>query len=136
MVDGDGIAHTTYHSQRNCSVSPHDLHDGTSKTVPNYSSEWHEYAVQFSPTQARFFVDGQLVLDVPPCQARQHHQQQAGPKLPQPDTHCGVFFDVGYHLLLNTAIGGDWPQPPDAGTEFPGYHRIDYVRVAQPRGLL
>ena len=120
MVDGDGIAHTTYHSQRNCSVSPHDLHDGTSKTVPNYSSEWHEYAVQFSPTQARFFVDGQLVLDVPPCQARQHH--------------CGVFFDVGYHLLLNTAIGGGWPQPPDVRTEFPGYHRIDYVRVAQPRG--
>ena len=68
MVNGDGKAHTTYHSQPNCSVSPHDEHDGTSVRVDNFSTEWHEYAAQFSPTEAVFYVDGQVVLDVPKCE--------------------------------------------------------------------
>ena len=119
MVDGDGGAHATYHSQPNCSVSPHDLHDGGSLLVSNFSDVWHEYAVEFSPQKAAFFVDGQVVLDVPKC----------APGAP-PDSKCGVFFDAPYHLLLNTAIGGPWPQPPDEGTAFPGYHRVDWVRVS------
>jgi licheninase len=123
MVDGDGMAHATYHSQPNCSVSPHDLHDGTSALVGNFSSAWHEYAVQYSPTEAKFYIDGELLLDVPLC-------LDSAPN----NTHCGHFFDVPYHLLLNTAIGGPWPQQPDAETEFPGHHRVDWVRVAQEHG--
>ena len=118
MVDGDGMAHTTYHSQQNCS-GPHDLHDGNKIHVSNFSSAWHEYAVEYSPTAATFYVDGVRVIDVPKCIASSNN------------THCGEFFDVGYHLLINTAIGGPWPRPPGAATVFPGYHRVDYVRVAQ-----
>ncbi|MBL8015490.1 MAG: family 16 glycosylhydrolase, partial [Candidatus Doudnabacteria bacterium] len=33
------------------------------------------------------------------------------------------------YLLLNLAVGGDWPGPPDASTIFPSYYEIDYVRV-------
>ena len=119
MVDGDGIAHATYHSQPNCSVSPHNLHDGNSIRVSNFSNAWHEYAVEYSPTAASFYVDGVRVLDVPKCIAS------------SANTHCGQFFDVGYHLLINTAIGGPWPKPPSSATVFPGYHRVDYVRVAE-----
>ena len=43
-----------------------------------------------------------------------------------------LFFDAPYYVILNTAVGGPWPAPPDAGTAFPTYHAVDYVRVAQP----
>lgn len=124
MVDGAGVAHATYHSQPNCSVAPHDLHDGCSVHVADFGATWHEFAVEFSPTTARFYVDGQTVMDVPSC-------ARTDPR----GIRCGAFFDVGYHLVLNTALGGPWPQAPDASTEFPGFHRIDYVRVAQLAAL-
>ncbi len=38
-------------------------------------------------------------------------------------------FDVGFHLLLNLAVGGNLPGPPDATTVFPQELVIDYVRV-------
>jgi hypothetical protein len=35
-------------------------------------------------------------------------------------------------LLLNMAIGGNWPGYPDASTPFPSSMFVDYVRVYQP----
>ena len=129
MIDGDSIARATYHSQPNCSVAPHNLQDQGRIALGNWQprlprlakncSAWHEYAVEYSPTSAKFFVDGIETLNVPDCSAGYS------------DKHCGRFFDVPYFLILNTAIGGFWPQEPDAATEFPGYHRVDWVRVAQ-----
>lgn len=41
------------------------------------------------------------------------------------------FIDTHFYAILNTAVGGPWPGQPNADTQFPTYHRIDYVRVAQ-----
>jgi beta-glucanase (GH16 family) len=40
-------------------------------------------------------------------------------------------FDDGQssYILLNLAIGGDWPHSPDASTPFPAEMLVDYVRV-------
>jgi beta-glucanase (GH16 family) len=38
-------------------------------------------------------------------------------------------FDQRFHLLLNVAIGGNWPGSPDETTIFPQKMLIDYVRV-------
>ena len=38
-------------------------------------------------------------------------------------------FDVDFHLLLNLAVGGNWPGNPDGSTVFPQDYVIDYVRV-------
>jgi beta-glucanase (GH16 family) len=40
-------------------------------------------------------------------------------------------FDAGQSnfIILNLAIGGNWPGPPDASTPFPSEMLIDYVRV-------
>jgi beta-glucanase (GH16 family) len=32
-------------------------------------------------------------------------------------------------MLLNMAVGGNWPGSPDAATKFPAQLKIDYVRV-------
>jgi len=38
-------------------------------------------------------------------------------------------FDRPFFLLLNVAVGGDWPGSPDATTVFPQTMLVDYVRV-------
>jgi beta-glucanase (GH16 family) len=35
------------------------------------------------------------------------------------------------YLMLNLAVGGEWPGPPDANTVFPATMSVDYVRVWQ-----
>jgi beta-glucanase (GH16 family) len=35
------------------------------------------------------------------------------------------------YMLLNLAVGGDWPGPPNDETVFPAYFEVDYVRVYQ-----
>lgn len=44
-------------------------------------------------------------------------------------------FDKPYFLLLNLAVGGVWPGPPDADTEFPARMVVDYVRVYDLAGV-
>jgi beta-glucanase (GH16 family) len=38
-------------------------------------------------------------------------------------------YDHPFFLLLNLAVGGNWPGNPDAATEFPQRMTVDYVRV-------
>jgi beta-glucanase (GH16 family) len=40
-------------------------------------------------------------------------------------------FDAGQSnfIILNLAIGGDWPGPPDSSTPFPSEMLVDYVRI-------
>jgi len=38
-------------------------------------------------------------------------------------------FDQRFHLLLNVAVGGNWPGPPNDQTTFPQEMVVDYVRV-------
>ncbi len=40
-------------------------------------------------------------------------------------------FDAGQanFIILNMAVGGGWPGPPDASTPFPSEMLVDYVRI-------
>ena len=38
-------------------------------------------------------------------------------------------FDAPFHVLLNVAVGGDWPGPPSADTTFPATMTVDWIRV-------
>jgi beta-glucanase (GH16 family) len=41
-------------------------------------------------------------------------------------------FDAPFFLLLNVAVGGDWPGPPDESTPNPSTMLVDWVRVTAP----
>lgn len=41
-------------------------------------------------------------------------------------------FNAPFYFLLNLAVGGDWPGPPDAATPSPAEVVVDYVRVYKP----
>lgn len=38
-------------------------------------------------------------------------------------------FERSYHILLNVAVGGNWPEYPDETSTFPTSMDVDYVRV-------
>ncbi|WP_168176268.1 glycoside hydrolase family 16 protein [Novosphingobium sp. PC22D] len=45
-----------------------------------------------------------------------------------------VDFHKPAHMLLNLAVGGDWPGNPDATTRFPARMTIDWVRAYRLKG--
>jgi beta-glucanase (GH16 family) len=83
----------------------------------NFSDDWHTFRLDWEPEELRWYVDDQ------------HYQTQTrwnttGQPYPAP-------FDQRFHLLLNLAVGGNWPGNPDETTVFPQTLRVDYVRVYQ-----
>lgn len=78
------------------------------------SDDFHLYAVEWEPEAIRFYVDANLYATFTPQQ--------------WPSGATWVF-DHPFFLLLNVAVGGDWPGSPDATTKFPQRMLVDYVRV-------
>jgi beta-glucanase (GH16 family) len=72
------------------------------------------YAVEWSEERIRWFLDGQPYFTLTPAQ------------LPAGSPWV---FNSPHFLLLNIAVGGNWPGNPDATTAFPQRMRVDYVRV-------
>lgn len=81
----------------------------------SFSDAYHTFAVEWEPTEIRWYVDGELY------QTRTAWSSGAA-VYPAP-------FDQPFHLLLNVAVGGIWPGYPDASTQFPQRMLVDYVRV-------
>ncbi|QYF93857.1 RICIN domain-containing protein [Massilia sp. PAMC28688] len=97
---------------------PNNVHKG-GNTAPAASvvDNFHTYAVEWEPTQIRFYLNGVLYHTATDWWS-------SGGAFPAP-------FDKRFHMLLNVAVGGNWPGSPDAGTVFPQTMQVDYVRVYQ-----
>jgi uncharacterized protein (TIGR03437 family) len=81
----------------------------------NLADDFHVFAVEWSAQQITFYVDGNLYET-------------------QTNTGSGWVFNVPnnpFFIILNAAVGGDWPGSPDSTTQFPQDMLIDYVRVYQ-----
>ncbi len=85
--------------------------------APGTATDWHTYAVEWEEGEIRWYVDGQQY-------ATRNSWWSSGGPYPAP-------FDIDFHLLLNLAVGGNFPGNPDATTVFPQEYVIDYVRVYQ-----
>jgi beta-glucanase (GH16 family) len=98
---------------------PDNTYSGSSYTLPSsdFSQDFHVFALEWAPGEFRWYVDGFRYR----TQSQWHTQ---GHDFPAP-------FDKRFHLLINLAVGGNWPGNPDATTEFPQELVIDYVRVYQ-----
>lgn len=80
----------------------------------DYAADFHTFAVLWEPGRVRHFVDEQLVVD------RAFEW-----------THKGGADAGAAHLLVNLAVGGDWPGAPARLEDFPARLEIDYLRVWQ-----
>jgi beta-glucanase (GH16 family) len=78
------------------------------------SDDFHIYAAEWEPGTVRFYLDANLYATFTSA------EWPAGGRW---------VFDHRFFLILNLAVGGDWPGPPDATTTFPQTMLVDYVRV-------
>jgi len=78
------------------------------------SNDFHVYAVEWEPDAIRFYLDANLYATF------------AAAQWPPGGTWI---FDHRFFLILNVAVGGDWPGSPDDTTDFPQTMLVDYVRV-------
>jgi beta-glucanase (GH16 family) len=83
-----------------------------------FSDDFHVFAIEWEPKLVRFFVDQELYATFTPA------------RLP---TGMNWVFDHPFFIILNVAVGGDWPGPPDSTTAFPQTMLVDYVRVYKSR---
>ena len=79
---------------------------------------FHLYAVEWDPQQIRFYVDSTQYATFTPSNLPSGSPWE---------------FNRPFFLLLNVAVGGDWPGPPEQTTLFPQQMLVDYVRVYQKR---
>jgi beta-glucanase (GH16 family) len=89
--------------------APYKLPEGQ-----HFADDFHVFAVEWEPDAIRLYVDEHLYA------ARTRADMKPGWKWA---------FDHPFFLLLNVAVGGDWPGNPDATSVFPQTMLVDYVRV-------
>jgi beta-glucanase (GH16 family) len=108
-----GIAHATIHGPGYSGAkglgAPFSLPAGQ-----RLADAFHVFAVEWETNVLRFYVDGQLYVTRTPT------------SLPSGSRWV---FDHPFFVLVNVAVGGEWPGSPDATTSFPQQMLVDYVRV-------
>ena len=81
-----------------------------------FAEKFHVFAIEWEPEVIRWYVDDEMVQKLTPQ------------SLPEGTKWV---FDHPFFILINLAVGGNWPGYPDDTTEFPQYMLIDYIRVYQ-----
>ncbi len=85
-----------------------------------FADDFHVFAIEWTTNLIKWFVDGAQYASVNP------------ERLPG---GASWVFNRPQFLLLNVAVGGNWPGNPDATTVFPQRLLVDYVRVYAPTNL-
>jgi len=105
-----GTVHTEAYNFFSGTIPPGDtIH------VPDAQTTFHLYAVEWTPNQIDFYVDGQNYFSF----SNDHSGSATWP------------FDKPFFIILNVAVGGGWCGPPNSTTVFPAIMEVDYVRVYQ-----
>ena len=89
---------------------------GRAVSSPDLSTAFHVYAVEWTPENISFLMDGQVY--------NKFQNERTG--------SAAWPFDIEFHLLLNIAVGGNWGGKHGVDDQiFPQRMLVDYVRVYQ-----
>jgi beta-glucanase (GH16 family) len=80
-----------------------------------FNDEFHVFSIEWKQDQIKCFVDNNLFSTINKTDV-------------VPATYP---FNEQFYLLINLAVGGNFPGPVDATTVFPQWMIVDYVRVYQ-----
>ncbi len=103
-----GTIHGPGHSGNGAIGGRHELAQG------GFHLGFHTFAVEWNESSIRWEVDGHEYFSVEPS-----------------DLPSGAewVYDHPFFLILNVAVGGHWPGPPDEETVFPQTMLVDWIRV-------
>ena len=97
--------YTTYHY--NDAAGAHQKDGHAFKAATDFSKDFHTFAVDWKPGLIVWYVDGVEAF------------RTSGEKVTSKPMY----------ILMNLAVGGNWPGDPNFFTRFPAAMEIDYVRV-------
>ena len=87
--------------------------------VPTISSEFHDFAVEWTNDSLRWFIDGEQYFEI------LREESDGTAEWP---------FDHPFHVILNLAVGGDWGGSKGVEeNDFPTRYEIDWVRIWQQK---
>lgn len=100
-------------------------------------ADWHVYTVEWEPGVIRFYVDGQQTCTYDhwwSCSQLDAHGAGLEPRSEADLNPWPAPFDQPFYLVMNVAVGGNFPGAPNEQTRFPAELAVDYVRVYQKAG--
>ena len=80
----------------------------------SWADTFHTFAVDWKPGEITWSVDGRVYHRVTPASTG------GDPWV----------FDKPFFLILNVAVGGQWPGYPDGSTQLPQQMKVDWIRVS------
>jgi beta-glucanase (GH16 family) len=114
MVGGPGNDNTTYATLHWDNDGTHANY-GQSYALPSgiLADDYHIFSLEWNSQEVKAFIDGihYYTVDITPAQLSEFHNN--------------------FFIILNVAVGGNWPGSPDETTSFPQTMEVDYVRVFQ-----
>lgn len=107
-TNNENVVYGTLHWEENGHAS-YGGHYNLNGSV--FSEDYHIFGIEWTPQTIKWYVDGTMYhsTDITPAGLSEFHED--------------------FFILLNVAVGGDWPGPPDGTTVFPQKMYVDYVRV-------
>ena len=105
---------------------PHDQSQGTCTVDAknNFADQYHTYACDWEPGKITWYIDG----------VKFHEESDwFSAKSGQGEVAYPAPFDQPFYVILNLAVGGNWPGNPDADADYINSESlyVDYVRVYQ-----
>lgn len=91
----------------------------------DFANEFHTFACEWNPDEFRYYVDGNYIGSVTEWFTKRLNDSDPV-TFPAP-------FDQPFYIILNVAVGGNWPGYPDETTTFDEKAQmlVDYVRIYQ-----
>ncbi|MFC7680400.1 carbohydrate binding domain-containing protein [Paenibacillus sp. GCM10028914] len=131
LIGGNKNQNKVYSTLHYDSVKPDGSHGHNqgSLTLPegeSFADDYHDFQVEWLPGMIRFYVDGKLHHEVTDWQTKASGQPEYY-TFPAP-------FDRPFYLILNLAVGGDWPGSPDSAFTSEAMN-VDFVRVYSYKNL-
>jgi beta-glucanase (GH16 family) len=107
----DNTCHATLHWWNDTQNSKADY--GESYSLPNgiFADDFHVFSIEWDELEIKAYMDGIQYYTI----------NISGEDFSE--------FQENFFIILNVAVGGNWPGSPDATTEFPQTMEVDYIRV-------
>ena len=115
MIGGGSNDKTIYGTAHWSNNGTHASYGGRKTLVTSdiFADDFHIFGIEWTETYIKWLLDGNQyhAIDITPSELSELHNEM--------------------FIILNVAVGGNWPGSPDATTQFPQQMEVDYIRVFQ-----
>ena len=95
-----------------------------------FDAGFHVFGIEWGPDYINYYVDDVLYNQITPADIELDEDYPVIYTLDDGTDVTGDWvFNKPFYIILNLAVGGDFPQAPDSDQVFPQSMLVDYVRV-------